>query len=322
MYFVPLPEEDMFAAMYDIQNTVVSGYIDTIITISVPIEATVIYYQHWEDNCSATEIWGDGNATNGCSPLVTSLCLDSDDRLMGGSIIRLSNEVVVNPSQQDPDTLHFDAGDKIQSSYPVVISRSAFPESPGPLIGGAVEVREISDSSGTAFQMPIGTDTSTETNALQMVRAFVSATEDDTVIEFPSGTSELSSGETLVIDSVLKGDAITSNKPIQVFLITGDLNSNYEMRWYALLPFDQWSREYIAPVGSYRVGILLYNPGESNITVSSSLSDGSATTVVGSKDSTVVQMEDDVGARFWSSDPFAALLLVDNLLLTEPGTTF
>lgn len=69
--------------------------IESMFSVSVSINHTVIWYDHWEDgyeedvripNSNTTEVWGDGDASNGCAPGKTP-CTDELDVLWAGDSI-------------------------------------------------------------------------------------------------------------------------------------------------------------------------------------------------------------------------------------------
>lgn len=76
-----------------------------------------------------------------------------------------------------------------------------------------------------------------------------------TVIYFQAGTEgadlklpgnqkvSLSRGQTHAVH-VNAGDKISSSNPVQAFLLTGDVGSTFEMRWYALIDIDKWTNDY------------------------------------------------------------------------------
>ncbi|MEQ8702144.1 MAG: hypothetical protein RLT05_36975 [Bauldia litoralis] len=65
-----------------------------------------------------------------------------------------------------------------------------------------------------------------------------------------------------------RGNTVTSDKPIRAQLITGDINEQYQMRWYSLTPTEKWSDGYYAPVAEEvgSTGFWFYNPGATTIT--------------------------------------------------------
>lgn len=101
---------------------------------------TVIWYDHVEDGfdidstnstlaSGTTQIWGDGIASNGCRPDITT-CTDSSDILNAGANIVLRNTVEI---PRNVNKYVFDGGDRVQASFPVAMTRGAYPESPGSL---------------------------------------------------------------------------------------------------------------------------------------------------------------------------------------------
>ncbi len=84
----------------------------------------------------------------------------------------------------------------------------------------------------------------------------------------------IGAGETLRLADIQRGDVVTTSNPAQATLITGDVGSTYEMRWYALAPREQWSDDYYTPVytptGEEATRVWLYNPNDDPITVTMS----------------------------------------------------
>jgi len=116
---------------------------------------TVIYYDQWEDGYevnlanptqSTTQIWGDGNTNNGVAPGYPN------DILPVGAVITLTNAV---PQPRNPATILWDARDRIAANKALVISRAAWPVTPGPVFGGAAGVLSTIDY-GTNFISPVG----------------------------------------------------------------------------------------------------------------------------------------------------------------------
>ena len=75
---------------------------------------------------------------------------------------------------------------------------------------------------------------------------------------------------------------ITSNKPVQADILAGDIGSTYELRWYSLIPTEDWDNDYYTPVGDDDGGgngptrVFVYNPGTSHITVNYDFVGGSS----------------------------------------------
>ena len=120
----------------------------------------------------------------------------------------------------------------------------------------------------------MGQDLATAEYAFEYVGMYAMARKPGTIVTIKnkSGTTlsacTLGEGESCNV-RVNVGDSMTSNEPIQVDILAGDVNSSYEMRWYSVLPVDKWSKTYLTPVGD-DVGetrCVIYNPTESTITV-------------------------------------------------------
>ena len=60
------------------------------------------------------------------------------------------------------------------------------------------------------------------------------AREHIVTIDTDSAPRIMFSGENFVVEDIKEGDELTSSWPVQVSLITGDIDSRYELRWYAL----------------------------------------------------------------------------------------
>lgn len=264
-------------------------------------DGTVIWYDQHEDGYegdieeptqSSTEIWGDGNALNGCAPPLGEsghpACTDANDVLNAGSVIVLDEDI---PIPRETNAILFDGGDRIQSSFPVAITRGVYSSGiPGTLTGGTVDVKNTK-TLGRTFTAPIGIDMSDDNTAsYSFTELFAMATEDNTVVTLlggpfdvtkPDGSLDvitntdravrtnfvLNMGDTLRVGKIKVGDTITSTKPVQADLITADDASNCEMRWYSLLPSSQWANDYYTPIGDENTAVLLYNPHDFDITV-------------------------------------------------------
>mmetsp|Transcript_38734 Transcript_38734/g.84148 ORF Transcript_38734/g.84148 Transcript_38734/m.84148 type:complete len:1283 (+) Transcript_38734:168-4016(+) len=314
-YFLPIGETQMLESM-DLVNAAAVSPLTSLNSIAIAADGTVVWYDHQEDGYepdtinpaqNSTVVWGDGDKSNGCAP-GTEPCTNENDVLNAGDVIILQNEV---PIPRVTDDILWDGGDRIQSSFPVAITRGLYsggdPE-PGSLLGGAVEVLDT-ESWGTAFESPVGVGMAADLtpppgksfvlNSYQITEFYVMASEDDTTVTLPQGPFTvtlpnglqesvtdtgaefaLDMGETLRVSGSLTdepgdgidggikvGDEITSDRPVQVTLVSGDEDSKYEMRWYGLLPTALWGNDYYTPVGDDLTRVYLYNPGPSSIDV-------------------------------------------------------
>ena len=277
-YFVPLPEQDLFDLFTDIAvglpNGTVSGNVNTVISIAIAADDTIIYYDNWEDGFEAhakertqttTQIWGDGDLTNGIAPGTMN------DRLLGGMAIVLENPVVVTPAR-DPASIVYDGRDRIQASLSIAITRFAYPDNPGSLMAGAVEVVDFGNW-GRRFIAPVGQNTidGSGTVPFEYSRYFIMAGEDNTHV-FRNGVQiggVFNTGESTVF-AVNQGDEVTSNRPIQVDLLAADIGDKYELRWYAQVDANEWTNEYISPVAEIigNTGFWFFNPQDYAINIS------------------------------------------------------
>lgn len=252
-FFVPLPEEKLFThGFYQINPNKARPPIESLISVSISSDKTVIWYDHWEDsydnegNFSATtEIWGDGNADNGCAPGVDP-CTHGSDRLSAGDVVVIQNSI---PLPRDKTQLRYDGGDRILASYPIAVTRGAYPAQPGSLMAGAVEVLAQNEW-GLTYEAPVGLDVGQAFQAFQYSAFYFMAGEDNTIVTLAnSQTIQLNMGEGSMV-FINKSHQIRSNKPIQVDLITGDVWSYYEMR-YVVLNHPLWlSNQMTTLVGS------------------------------------------------------------------------
>jgi len=270
-FFLPLPEASLFNDLFRViqsDPTITKAPVESMLSVSISVDKTVIWYDHWEDgfdsdvlmpNSTTTEVWGDGDASNGCAPNNLQ-CTDQSDFLKAGDSIVVQNKVEV---PRNITLIRYDGGDKLQASYPIAVTRGAFPKSPGSELAGGVEVMDI-DVWGQNFEAPVGEDVGklVAESAFELSAMFFMAAYDNTTVTLPNGsTLTLNSGQGGMV-RVNRGAKLTSDKIIQVDFLAGDIDSNYELRWFSLLDVAKWSFEYISPVGDTYAStkILLYNP--------------------------------------------------------------
>lgn len=270
-YYIPFPEDQMFNEFFLPINSGTKGSVMSIIAVAISTDNTIVWYDHWEDGYDAdvtnvttvnvmTEVWGDGNATNGCQP--TIVCTDASDKLMAGTSFVITN--LRDPPFRNALIYKYDGGDKVATNFPIAITRAGYPTRPGSELAGAMEVLDTSRW-GMDFIAPVGNNTP---KASFFYSAFlVMAKEANTTVELRGPTTSkvvatyvLNEGESRLITTRIS-QPLTSDKPVQVAMITGDIGSIYESRWYSLLDKNQWSAEYITPTGETygRTKLVLYN---------------------------------------------------------------
>ena len=333
-YYVPIPEGDIQEALAELNPNNTSSNIESVVSIALGFGGTIVRYDHQEDGYEAdlenplqatTEIWGDGNPANGAAPGFPG------DVFSPGDVLILKNTV---PTAPRGNAVLFDAADMFTVTQPVAVTRVAWAPTPGTVLAGAVEVFPTSQW-GTMFEAPLGEDFDSS-EMFELVTSSIMAAEDGTVVDFDfdaNGTTDLSvnldQGETFfspLADGFPLGNRASSNKPIQVHAITGDIGARWESRWAVVLPLDQWSDEYSLPVSTREsssadpTDVFLYNPDPDNaITVSWETTAGAQTDVnVPARDMARVRIPDgpganDTGARFFTADNsvFYAVAVID-----------
>jgi uncharacterized repeat protein (TIGR01451 family) len=338
-FYIPFPEASMLNDFFiSINTNKTSGPVESIIAVAVSTDKTVIWYDHWEDGfdvdssnttvaSKTTEVWGDGNWTNGCRPKLVP-CNDATDVLNAGTSFVVQNTVTI---PRDRTILRWDGGDKVLTNFPIAITRGGYPKQPGSLLAGAVEVLDTS-LWGTSFICPVGGVPHNLTAAgaavrltnIQLSFTFTSflfmAKEQNTTVRLPNNSNIiLNEGESRLI-RVNQSDTIIANKPIQVDLITGDIGSEYASRWYSLLDVDSWGNEYIDPTGESfgRTKLILYNPGTTaiRITMDSLINGTTRTSLAWNVPAKAMGLSpvipDNSGAIVKSTSNFIALTITDS----------
>ncbi len=287
-FYIPNPEQAMLASMQAINGTVNgTGGMDSIIVITATENNTIIYYDQWENGYESnlavptqiagtarTQIWGDGDATNGAPP---GAAPGTDPVINAGTIITLRNTV---PLPRVSSNVFFDGGDKIGASKTISISRAQIPLPTGSVISSAVEVHDTRyfDTTyiapvGENTPRPVGVGTLFSDNFL-----YVMASQDNTTVQIDADnngafeqTVVLNEGQTVVsTTNVQQGGRVVANKPVQTNLFTGNDAASFATRSYSLVPNAQLTNDYFTPVGDSGDDVVLfvYNPNAAAITVS------------------------------------------------------
>ena len=277
-FYLPMPE----AQIYQADSTIKSGIGSTInstFSIIVTGNGTVIYYDQWEDGYEAdlsnptqptTQIWGDGNDAHGIPPGFAH----NPQGLPAGTIITLTNNITL---PRNPSTILWDARDHIAATKALVITRAAWPVSPGPVFAGAASVLSTADY-GTNYISPVGQNLTN--NLFKYVGMSIMAAQNNTTVTIdPNGNGVgttnivLNQGESYLVNGGIKtGGRVTATKPIQADLIIGHVGASYACDWFTLYPEEGWSSSYYTPVGSAATVsqpayVYLFNPNTNAITV-------------------------------------------------------
>jgi hypothetical protein len=251
-FFLSMPEDQVRTAFVaiDTGNGTIANTMVSITSIAVTVNGTIIYYDQWEDGYEAnsttpvqasTFIFGDGNTANGnaCTYAAT-LC--SGDVLTAGAVLVLRNDVPSNPRGT---SVTFDAHDKVAVTQLVAVTRAMWAQPPGTVLAGAIMVYDTTNY-GTDFRLPAGENLAADSSAMfDYAGLYIMAANNGTTVSIDSDgngttdyTTTLNAGQAYFLSSAttsvtLNSNAhITSNLPIQVNLITGDINSSqkYENR--------------------------------------------------------------------------------------------
>lgn len=281
-YYVPAPEDQLLDVLNTL-NSEAQSPVRTLISIVAGADDTFIYYDHWEDGYelnaanpqqSSTEIWGDGNSENGMPPGY------DEDILDAGSVIVLENDV---PLPRDAEQILFDGRDHIAATTLLAVTRAGWPTNdPGSQLAGAIEVYNTNQY-GQEFIAPVGVNIESD-SMFEFTGLFVMAQEDNTQVTLTSGeantrTVTLGRGESQLYTRVRMGDTVEASAPVQVYLLTGDIQANYEARFYTLFSRDQWSDNYYSPVSTTDADrgpadLFVYNPFDTTLEVQLETLDG------------------------------------------------
>ena len=306
-----------------------------ILAISISTDNTVTWFDHWEDGfdvdvtvayAKTTVVWGDGKAANGCAPSV-AVCTNAADVFKAGNNILLRNNVTI---PRDPRNIFYDGGDRIQASYPITVTRAGHPHQTA-VLSSAVQALDTSQW-GTTYEAPVGVDYGKTNPSFEWTIMVYQAGADATNVTLPNSTIvTLKMGESGFY-AVNQGDQITSDKPIQVTLMTGDIDPNTalskpEVRWFGIRSVQQNAKSYITPVGDTlgKSRVLIYNPNSDRIVYTMKyLSNGTLTTLTGAVDSKKALYSPIIpynsGAMFESTHAFVALSITDTEEFNSAGT--
>ena len=158
-FYIPIPEDNLLTALNVISPAAIDP-VQTYVSLAVFVDGTFIYYDQWENgydrdianpnnlyssaNLGGTQIWGDGDPSNGFPPGYPS------DVLKAGDVIILNNAVKSTTRQS---VIDWDGGDKIGATKPIAVTRAVWATGSNTLLAGANEVYDTAFF-GTEFQSP------------------------------------------------------------------------------------------------------------------------------------------------------------------------
>ena len=292
---------------------------------------------------ATTEVWGDGTPRTVCagSRKTPPTRLHRRRRLhLEGDVFIVENNIPAQP--RNAANIFFDGGDRIDATAFIVVSQATQPATingnPGSLIGGAVQVYDTIRY-GTNFVVPIGEDlTAAKYNRLgEYTTLFVMAAEDNTTVsstpmptartDFTQNTqrrrehsrrrgphdpdTRVSEQERLQhLVQINAGRHRSASAPVQAYMAAASLESNYQARFFELVPTRQLGCRVLRPDrdraqlnggGTADASLFLFNPGTTPITVTLTFSDFSTTNVTvppgGNEISTLPLAQTNSGVR-------------------------
>ncbi|HMO05950.1 MAG TPA: SdrD B-like domain-containing protein [Kiritimatiellia bacterium] len=322
-YFIPFDEDEVNVALNTIDNF--SGNIGTTLrsTISIVggITNTVLYWDHWEDGYEAnimaptqatTKVWGDNNPLNGIPPGFSS------DRVGEGDIITLTNDI---PLPRSGTNIYYDARDRLSVTRWVAMSRYLYAPSPGEVLADSAQIYDRSKF-GFEFRVPVGINVGTN-EMFEYASLHLGAGYDGTVLSIDGDadgaideTVHLNAGQNHFVRFVSRGASVTATKPIQAHMITGDIGSNYEMRFFELFPRSQWDTSYFTSVHSVSniaTEVYVYNPNATAITVTCRSLYSTSRIDVAANTTGIFTMPTNSGAVFYTTNglSFVAISATD-----------
>jgi len=293
-FYVPLFEDNARAALFGVNGGTGTALSSTT-SITVGATGAIIYYDNWEDGYEATPnvkvqastlVFGDGNTANGNAADYCVLAACAGDNLSAGAVLRLNNS---NPSSIVPGSIAtprttgivvFDGRDKISSTDGLAVTHATWPTAINALHS---EMAAAFDTSrwGISFRAPVGTDTPAQgAGAASFTYSGIEimAREANTQVQIDRNNdgdfldagevSTIGEGQTVYMNGgVLQGTRVLASKPVQTFMMTGRIGSNYENRSFQVFPTEGLVNDYIAPASTalaaaplYATVLYLFNP--------------------------------------------------------------
>ncbi len=356
-FYLTLPEDQYMQFMDENFSAAINDPVRSITSIAIGTTGTVVYYDQWEDggyevdisnpgsntyhastNPDGTQIWGDGVLENGCVPILNNTinpCASPDDDLMTrGQTITLDNNVIVNGTlgsySRNAAQVFYDGRDKVAATLPVAISRALWPADPGSFVADAQGVLPTRRW-GNSYVSPVGENIASAGQSYEDVRWLVMAGPGGATVSLDADANgnytggndlnnvSMAEGQVIFVNGIQTGANLTSSNPVQVTLLTTDINSGWENRFYNLIPRTDWVTDYYTPVGTGTdtacTNLWVYNPNAApNLVVNYSLGNGTTGTLTipprgGTNTGALgsVNIPSGFGARFYTTDGRAFL---------------
>jgi len=292
-FYVPLPEDQAFEFFDDIDapggGAGFTPMLPIITRTDIVIReiGTIVIFDPSADGFEAdrtyatgpfsatTEFWGDGDCSNGFNPNQAPTC--TTDTFETGEVVVFDQNDV-------------SARDFFRANQTVNVTRSLFPTGTGTFLAGAFELFPASQF-GNNYILPIGEDTiGGADNNFEAVALTIMASEDNTSVVFdpdgpgpavPLAPVTLNRGESIEYGNgpgpeglalvINQGATISANQAVQANVLTGDIGSTYEARFYTLFPNSLLSDIYYEAVGATQAdvdtAVFIFNPNNTPITI-------------------------------------------------------
>jgi len=358
-FYLPFPENaELKKALMSAGSSATNNTTNArrIISIRANYSNTLIYYDHWEDGYeptvgtrtqSTTQIWGDGDTTNGTAPGYPT------DIFPEGSIITIDNTSAYRTGNGRTATdaaIQYDGRDKIYSTKLLTLTKVTGSDASFSVQNTKENVIDT-NKFGRLFVVPFGENIASlanptiATTVFNYTSLFVRAAENGTVVQldyngdgvvdvtsptlaegmvwFYDGTASAagSVGTPGVgvnqTNDIKAGAVVTSNKPVGVDLVFGGIDA-YGTRNIPLLPGNFYGSTYYSPVytasASEPVYAVFSNILSQPITVNWKNGLGASGTVtIPAKGYTSLQMTQATGYKFVSADgkSYTAVTIID-----------
>ena len=149
----------------------------------------------------------------------------------------------------------FDGKDKVGASSSIAMARATWATGSGTLNAFAHEMYATAEW-GTAYESPVGTNTANAGQMFEYSALSIMASQNNTTVQIDAdanGTYEttvtLQEGGTTLAAGILQGARVLADKPVQVVLVTGDVDSTYASRDMNLLPTSAYGSSLLEPGG-------------------------------------------------------------------------
>lgn len=342
-FYVPLFENNARAALFSV-NGATGTQLSSTTSITVGADGAIIYYDQWEDGYEAAQnvkvqastlVLGDGISGNGDAAAYCVPARCAGDLLPAGAVLRLNNSATVVPgpinTPRSAATVVFDGRDKISSTDGLAVTHATWPTAIDALHS---EMAAAFDTSrwGTTFSSPVGVNTPAQgsgTTSFSYTGVEVMAREAGTQVFIDTNNNgvytdagdvngtTIGEGQTVYVNgNVREGAKIVASKPVQVFLMTGVIGSNYENRSFQVFPTEGLVNDYVAPASTsrttgtlYATVLYLFNPQATAITVTVQTTAGSTNYVIpaGQTLNPAPTLPSGSGGRVTSTSTFAAV---------------